>query len=70
MKVDIKKLPIKPSSQLNLPIFYNYISYINMAKGDPHFRYNENLSSFIQYGTPEKYISKIVDFSIINNKEK
>lgn len=68
MDSKIKKLNINKASLHNLPVFYNHIMYIEMEKGVPHYHYNEKLSGYVQYGLPEKPISKIIDLSIKNSK--
>lgn len=68
MKVKLKKLKISKDQLTNLPIFYNYISYIEMKKGDPHFHYNEKMSGHVHYTPPGKPLCKIIDYSLINTE--
>jgi hypothetical protein len=63
--IKTKKLEIPKEQLKNLPIFYDFVLYNKLIPGDPFYwtRYSDKYKGLIHFFPPERFVSKIVDFS-------
>jgi hypothetical protein len=64
-----KKLKVSKRKLANLPLFYSRISYNGLINTDVFYmpEYSDKFTAYTPYIQPDKLLSKIIDFSKIEN---
>lgn len=64
----LDKLIVEEALLQNLPLFYNNIQYNQLTNVDDYStpRFSEKFTCYIPSSQPGKLISKIIDFSVLN----
>ncbi len=64
----LDKLIVEEALLQNLPLFYNNIQYNSLINVDDYStpKYSEKFTCYIPSAQPGKLISKIIDFSVLN----
>lgn len=66
--IEIKAFEIEKGTLKSLPLFYNYVYYNELINLDNYYLppYSDKMKAYIPYARSAKLLSKIVDFSKIN----
>ncbi|HVI49405.1 MAG TPA: hypothetical protein VM802_31355 [Chitinophaga sp.] len=66
--IETTHLKISEYHLRNLPIFYNYVYYNSIVNLDEYYipEFSEKICNYVTHMQPDKLISRIIDFSDIN----